>query len=100
MIRELDPKNEHGQFETLVLGELGVLFNEKKFGEAADKVEAFLGEMKPKSKGDVLYWAAGVSRLQSGDQEKGKNHLKKLVELYPDSSFVPRARQIIARFGG
>jgi TolA-binding protein len=101
MVRELDPKNEHGHLEMVVINaDIIPLLQQKKWGEAAIKAEDFIANMTPKKRGDELYYYAAIGRLQSGDKEKGKAHLNKLLELYPKSRIAPRAKKILQQVGG
>ncbi|MHC5081516.1 MAG: thioredoxin family protein [Planctomycetota bacterium] len=100
LIRELDPQNENGHLEAIVLNDVDGLFRQKKFAEAAQAAETFLSTLKPKKIGAILYWAAGVARFRAGEQDKAKDHMKKLIELYPDSPHAKRAQGIIQQLGG
>ncbi len=99
--RELDPKNENGLLEKVVLAETGNIGSEEELKAAAKKIDDLdaLGPMKDKEVAMQLYVNAAFWNFQFiKNVEVAKKYSKKVSELGLEIN--PRLQQLLDRING
>jgi len=88
-----DSENDYADNAQYWIGESYYALDEySKAIEAFRKVQQF----KDSNKADAAQFKIGYSYLNAGDKARGYNELERLLDMYPDSSYRDKVKQILA----
>jgi len=81
----------------LILNEANMLFNEGRFGAAAERYRAALQAFPSGSLSDQAHYRLGVCLLRAGTPESAVEHLRVVAESFPGSPYCARSALELSR---
>jgi len=81
----------------LILNEANMLFNEGRFGAAAERYRAALKAFPSGSLSDQAHYRLGVCLLRAGTPDNAAEHLRVVAESFPGSPYCARSALELSR---